>query len=592
MNLLGQNIGQNYRGILNLGSTINSPLSTTLQAVTDGMGNNSPLQLSTTQVAVVGGLFRASRATATGAIAQFNDGSGIGLVITMNGSRVALSQVLDGTGIYTPTLSLTGDRNVGIAIGNADASARLHVRGDGTNPILRLENGAGSVVSSIDNSGNFYSPRINLTTTGNTDIGNAIYTTGTGLIHFGTIAYGSNYHSVMNVGQPGFDFSQAQVQILGGEDYFFRISKTFRNNLAPHTQNQNYKPFNLLYTINNGLTSTGTATGIFLNATETALNGMGHNLLDLQVGGVSRFSLNSLNRFTFGTQSGSIWNIVFDLGAGTNPGGYLHWKLANDANNYFSMYQQGGKMQFFNQGSGYGQGMVFSTNGINRLEISSGGLLQLGGTTNAFPAIKRNGAAIDFRLADDVSGFCDVNALSFRAMGSAHSIFYTSTGNGSEVLINSTGFGPILRSAAGTSTWGQWGSDQIHLVGSGGAANRIGYNLVLQAGISTGNVNGGDIVFRGNPTNGVNGSSALNTIETLALIKNTGAFVLGTTSPNASAILQADSTSRGFLPPRMTTAEINLIATPADGLIVYNTTIGHLCVRAAGVWHKLSQSTM
>jgi len=45
-NLNGQNIGTNYKGILNL-NTLNGNLSGTLQAVTDGDGNASPLQLST-----------------------------------------------------------------------------------------------------------------------------------------------------------------------------------------------------------------------------------------------------------------------------------------------------------------------------------------------------------------------------------------------------------------------------------------------------------------------------------------------------------------------------------------------------------------
>jgi len=36
-NLLGQNIGTNYKGILSLDSTINTPLDATLRAVTDGM---------------------------------------------------------------------------------------------------------------------------------------------------------------------------------------------------------------------------------------------------------------------------------------------------------------------------------------------------------------------------------------------------------------------------------------------------------------------------------------------------------------------------------------------------------------------------
>jgi hypothetical protein len=55
-NLLGQNIGTNYKGILNLGSTINTPVSGTLQAITDGDGLASALNVSTTSVAVSGTL--------------------------------------------------------------------------------------------------------------------------------------------------------------------------------------------------------------------------------------------------------------------------------------------------------------------------------------------------------------------------------------------------------------------------------------------------------------------------------------------------------------------------------------------------------
>lgn len=43
------------------------------------------------------------------------------------------------------------------------------------------------------------------------------------------------------------------------------------------------------------------------------------------------------------------------------------------------------------------------------------------------------------------------------------------------------------------------------------------------------------------------------------------------TTQNASAVLDVESTTRGFLPPRMTTAQRDLIATPAAGLIIYNT---------------------
>lgn len=45
---------------------------------------------------------------------------------------------------------------------------------------------------------------------------------------------------------------------------------------------------------------------------------------------------------------------------------------------------------------------------------------------------------------------------------------------------------------------------------------------------------------------------------------------------NASAVLQADSTTKGFLPPRMTTAQRNAISSPLAGLTVYNTTTNKL----------------
>jgi len=46
---------------------------------------------------------------------------------------------------------------------------------------------------------------------------------------------------------------------------------------------------------------------------------------------------------------------------------------------------------------------------------------------------------------------------------------------------------------------------------------------------------------------------------------------VGVATPVASAKLQVDSTTQGFLPPRMTTTQRNAIVTPAAGLIVYDT---------------------
>lgn len=58
----------------------------------------------------------------------------------------------------------------------------------------------------------------------------------------------------------------------------------------------------------------------------------------------------------------------------------------------------------------------------------------------------------------------------------------------------------------------------------------------------------------------------------LGYIADKGEFYVGSGTISASAAIQADSTTKGFLPPRMTTVQRDAIATPATGLEIYNTT--------------------
>jgi hypothetical protein len=58
----------------------------------------------------------------------------------------------------------------------------------------------------------------------------------------------------------------------------------------------------------------------------------------------------------------------------------------------------------------------------------------------------------------------------------------------------------------------------------------------------------------------------------------------GATSLNASAIAQIDSTTKGFLPPRMTTTQKNAIGTPAAGLQVYDTTLNQMSYYNGTTW--------
>lgn len=77
------------------------------------------------------------------------------------------------------------------------------------------------------------------------------------------------------------------------------------------------------------------------------------------------------------------------------------------------------------------------------------------------------------------------------------------------------------------------------------------------------------------------------TVEALRMA-TTGQIGIGTTAPNASALVDMTSTTRGFLPPRMTTTQRNAIATPAEGLIVYNMNLHQLQFWNGTAWMSIA----
>jgi len=77
-----------------------------------------------------------------------------------------------------------------------------------------------------------------------------------------------------------------------------------------------------------------------------------------------------------------------------------------------------------------------------------------------------------------------------------------------------------------------------------------------------------------------NGSAAGNTpywngsqwvINSSNIFNNGGNIGIGTVTPNASAALEVNSTTKGFLLPSMTQTQRNAIASPATGLLIYQT---------------------
>ena len=130
------------------------------------------------------------------------------------------------------------------------------------------------------------------------------------------------------------------------------------------------------------------------------------------------------------------------------------------------------------------------------------------------------------------------------------------TNTGNILTMDSTG-NMVVSGSLGVGT--VYGNGDINLSSGSG-------NLNLKTGY---NVNTGAVMF--NATRNL-------------LIQNGGTF---TDIPTAR--LAVNSTTQGFLPPRMTTTEKNAISSPATGLVVFDTTLGKLCV-FAGTWQTITSA--
>jgi len=176
--------------------------------------------------------------------------------------------------------------------------------------------------------------------------------------------------------------------------------------------------------------------------------------------------------------------------------------------------------------------------------------------------------------------------------------------------------------AAGSQTWpakivftNTAGTGDCQIVGDGGdfglqsgggrALQHYGYHeIILQGGRTTTTpaafVNGSNATYNtrilntndsiGLSIRGAAGQTAdllqvRNSAETeLVTVTGSGQLSVGQGTPDSSAVFQVDSTTQGILLPRMTSAQRLAIATPASGLMVYDTDLGCRCVYSTSYW--------
>ena len=351
-----------------------------------------------------------------------------------------------------------------------------------------------------------------------------------------------------------------------------------------------------------------------------------------------------------GTLYGGIWFgpfIQFNAySAATN--GYL-WK--NGAGNNVMEMTQAGQLTVTNlAGTGTRMVVASSTGALSTQAIPSGGGVSGTGTTNYLSKWTSSTALGDSVLYDDGSNvavgtttlvtrsgrWLQVTATSNvqsalvlnRTGGSfdARWDFYIpeSTtnlrlynsnlgdimqfGNSGNILINTTTDAGYKLDVNGTARF-------VNEVAAGGATV-AGVNLSLGSGIAA-NASmriyggaGGTRYFSISHTTSeaiIDWTNNTGGVGTRGLILQSGAasltvanakfstvgFVVATNSTNpsmdASAIIQADSDRKGFLPPRMTETQKNAISTPATGLIIYQTDgVSGLYVYTGSAWKALA----
>ena len=119
-------------------------------------------------------------------------------------------------------------------------------------------------------------------------------------------------------------------------------------------------------------------------------------------------------------------------------------------------------------------------------------------------------------------------------------------------------------------------SDGSAIITAGGAADTI--DITVDGSVTSQNIYTNNGTLAGTRLVTQNGNALILrggdfTVDTTTFVvdESQNAVSIGVANPDASAVLEVASTSKGFLFPRMTEAQRNAISSPATGLMVYQT---------------------
>jgi hypothetical protein len=221
------------------------------------------------------------------------------------------------------------------------------------------------------------------------------------------------------------------------------------------------------------------------------------------------------------------------------------------------------------------------------IAIAGTGTVVIGGTSPNTPALRFQGSPLNFFI-----GSTQVAQ------------FFATTGN--LLLQNGGTFTDAGFRLDINGTARVQGEANVSFLSLGGntAVNNSGTTMILGAsggwaGVrvpryfeTTGSISAASLLARGTYLNQTLVATANNDVLVgldIAPTFTNGAFTgVSNIGLRIAGALIVNSTTQGFLPPRMTTTQKNAIASPASGLVVYDTTLNKLCVRGAASWETIT----
>jgi hypothetical protein len=219
---------------------------------------------------------------------------------------------------------------------------------------------------------------------------------------------------------------------------------------------------------------------------------------------------------------------------------------------------------------GHNSGQANTTGAVNSFFGTNSGLANTTGSSNSFfgqSSGQANTTGASNSFFGENSGFSNSNA-------SSNSFFGHNSGFSNTTGQNNIGVGRNAGRFAGSGTTPMTSvNNSIYLGFQTRGLNATGSTNEVVIGY--------DVVGLGSNTTVLGNAST-------TFGRWYGSLLLGTTTNAASSILTMESTTQGFLPPRMTTTQKNAIASPATGLVVYDNTLNKLSVFTGLVWETVT----